>query len=112
MVQGCLLNYFNPFIPSGWLSPSDDDQGYLAKIDQRVGDFTGLTMETAEQLQVCVCACVCVCARTHLDLPDFSYNSITLYVPTIFTMHPLCPSLRCVTMALEVTMSRTSTLPG
>ncbi|XP_064393719.1 prolyl 4-hydroxylase subunit alpha-1-like isoform X2 [Halichondria panicea] len=38
---------------SGWLSPADDDQGYLVKIDQRIEDFTGLTMETAEQLQVC-----------------------------------------------------------
>ena len=43
--------YFPAFF-SGWLSPSDDDQGYLGRIDQRIEDFTGLTMETAEQLQV------------------------------------------------------------
>ena len=40
------------FFSSGWLSAEDDDQGYVTRIDQRVGDVTGLAMETAEQLQV------------------------------------------------------------
>ena len=39
-------------VPSGWLSPSDDEQGYIRRVDQRIEDFTGLTMTTAEQLQV------------------------------------------------------------
>ena len=37
---------------SGWLASDDDELGYLAKIDQRIEDITGLSMETAEQLQV------------------------------------------------------------
>ena len=37
---------------SGWLSSSDDPLGYVDRIDDRIEDFTGLTMETAEQLQV------------------------------------------------------------
>lgn len=39
-------------VSSGWLSASDDDQGYVARIDQRIEDITGLTVSTAEQLQV------------------------------------------------------------
>ena len=31
---------------------SDDPLGYVKTIDQRIEDTTGLTMETAEQLQV------------------------------------------------------------
>ena len=70
---------------SGWLSSGDDPLGYVDRIDHRIEDFTGLTMSTAEQLQVythtlknhlfaylthvqqgydsChyVCKCVCVC---------------------------------------------------
>lgn len=37
---------------SGWLSTEDDPQGIVAHIDQRIEDVTGLTMTTAEQLQV------------------------------------------------------------
>ncbi|XP_019849479.1 PREDICTED: prolyl 4-hydroxylase subunit alpha-2-like isoform X2 [Amphimedon queenslandica] len=37
---------------SGWLSGSDDPLGYVDRIDQRIEDVTGLTMSTAEQLQV------------------------------------------------------------
>lgn len=37
---------------SGWLTVDDDPLGYVARIDQRIGDVTGLTMSTAEQLQV------------------------------------------------------------
>ena len=37
---------------SGWLSQSDDPLGYVSRIDQRIEDVTGLTMATAEQLQV------------------------------------------------------------
>ena len=39
-------------IHSGWLSPDDDPLGYVQRIDQRIEDITGLTMSTAEQLQV------------------------------------------------------------
>ena len=39
-------------IHSGWLSPEDDPLGYVQRIDQRIEDITGLTMSTAEQLQV------------------------------------------------------------
>ena len=46
----CAIN--NVFVFSGWLSPLDDDQGYVTRIDQRIEDTTGLTMSTAEQLQV------------------------------------------------------------
>ncbi|XP_064394086.1 prolyl 4-hydroxylase subunit alpha-2-like [Halichondria panicea] len=38
---------------SAWFNPEDDEQGYLAEIDQRIEDVTGLTLETAEPLQVC-----------------------------------------------------------
>lgn len=37
---------------SGWLSASDDPLGYVSHIDQRIEDVTGLSMSTAEQLQV------------------------------------------------------------
>ncbi|CAI8053280.1 Prolyl 4-hydroxylase subunit alpha-1, partial [Geodia barretti] len=37
---------------SGWLSSEDDPLGYVDRIDRRIEDFTGLTMSTAEQLQV------------------------------------------------------------
>ncbi len=37
---------------SAWFNPEDDEQGYLAEIDQRIEDVTGLTLETAEPLQV------------------------------------------------------------
>ena len=37
---------------SGWLSPDDDELGYIGRIDQRIEAVTGLTMSTAEQLQV------------------------------------------------------------
>ena len=37
---------------SGWLSPENDPLGYVTRIDQRIEDATGLTMSTAEQLQV------------------------------------------------------------
>jgi prolyl 4-hydroxylase len=37
---------------SGWLRADDDPQGYVTRIDQRIEDVTGLTMSTAEQLQV------------------------------------------------------------
>ena len=40
------------FLYSGWLSPADDPQGYVQRIDRRIEDITGLTMSTAEQLQV------------------------------------------------------------
>lgn len=39
-------------ICSGWLSVDDDPLGYVSRIDQRIEDVTGLTMSTAEQLQV------------------------------------------------------------
>ena len=38
---------------SGWLGASDDPLGYVSRIDQRIEDVTGLSMETAEMLQVC-----------------------------------------------------------
>ena len=41
-----------PSLLSGWLGSSDDPLGYVDRIDRRIEDFTGLTMETAEQLQV------------------------------------------------------------
>ena len=34
------------------MSPSDDPLGYVTRVDQRVEDVTGLTVSTAEQLQV------------------------------------------------------------
>lgn len=37
---------------SGWLYPQDDALGYVARIDQRLEDVTGLTVTTAEPLQV------------------------------------------------------------
>lgn len=37
---------------SGWLSSEDDTLGYVDRIDKRIEYFTGLTMKTAEQLQV------------------------------------------------------------
>lgn len=37
---------------SGWLSSEDDPMGYVDRIDKRIEYFTGLTMKTAEQLQV------------------------------------------------------------
>ncbi len=37
---------------SGWLGPEDDPLGYVTRIDQRIEDITGLTMSTAEMLQV------------------------------------------------------------
>ena len=39
-------------VSSGWLSSSDDPMGYVDRVDQRIEDLTGLTMSTAEQLQV------------------------------------------------------------
>ena len=44
--------YHTVIIHSGWLSPDDDPLGYVQRIDQRIEDITGLTMSTAEQLQV------------------------------------------------------------
>ena len=41
-----------PLWLSGWLSSEDDPLGYVDRIDRRIEDFTGLTMSTAEQLQV------------------------------------------------------------
>ena len=40
------------FLSSGWLGPVDDPLGYVTRIDQRIEDVTGLTMTTAEMLQV------------------------------------------------------------
>ena len=37
---------------SAWLSSSDDELGYVKRIDQRIEDITNLDMSTAEQLQV------------------------------------------------------------
>ena len=48
---------------SGWLSPQDDPLGYVSRIDQRIGDVTGLDMSTAEQLQV-QCTYVHVLTKT------------------------------------------------
>ena len=39
-------------LSSGWLSSQHDPLGYVDRIDRRIEGFTGLTMETAEQLQV------------------------------------------------------------
>ncbi len=47
-----------PTLPSGWLSSEDDPMGIVTRVDQRIGDVTGLTMETAEQLQVWAGLCV------------------------------------------------------
>lgn len=47
MVVYMILFYF-----SGWLSPGDDSLGYVAQIDNRIEAISGLTMSTAEQLQV------------------------------------------------------------
>lgn len=44
------INHISVF--SGWLSIEDDPQGIVARIDQRIEDMTGMTMSTAEQLQV------------------------------------------------------------
>ena len=58
MVYNCICNCTNCIINllisifSGWLSPDDDPLGYVQRIDQRIEDITGLTMSTAEQLQV------------------------------------------------------------
>lgn len=40
------------FYCSGWLSPGDDPLGYVTQVDNRIEAVTGLTMSTAEQLQV------------------------------------------------------------
>ena len=37
---------------SAFLGAGDDPLGYISRIDQRIEDMTGLTMDTAEMLQV------------------------------------------------------------
>ena len=52
--SGCMVHVLISAAPScsGWLGPEDDPLGYVSRIDQRIEDATGLTMSTAEMLQV------------------------------------------------------------
>ena len=76
----CCVSSCSFYPTSGWLGAEDDDSGVVQRIDNRIEDATGLTMTTAEQLQVvnygigghyephydfaqvCVCVCVWVCS--------------------------------------------------
>ena len=47
---------------SGWLSDEIDPLGYVQRINNRLEDATGLTMTTAEDLQVSHFVVCCHCA--------------------------------------------------
>ncbi len=78
-------------VSSGWLSPEDDSLGYVTRIDQRVEDVTGLTMETAEQLQV-----VNYGIGGHYE-PHYDFARVSLSL----SLHvPLKPSKNCLVLIL------------